>query len=177
MQLEFELSKEDYREAMRLHRRKNPDESDPPQLLNYVGFATTALGFLLLTVRPDGGGRVAPIVLIVLGLFIPLRQKSVMFAQIRRSWDEVERLLQPMIWSFGETVHISSALCEITYQWGYFVRSVEGTTVFLIYQTARQYLVIPKRAFESEVQLVKFRQLLAEKIVTPAVGFQVIPRS
>jgi hypothetical protein len=177
MQLEFELSKEDYREAVRLHRRNNPDESDPPQLLNYVGFATTALGFLLLTVRPDGGGRFAPIVLIVVGLFIPLRQKSVMFTEIKKSWAETERLLQPMIWKFGVTVQVSSSLYQVTYEWGCFIRSVEGPSVLLLYQTGRQYRVIPKRAFESEAQLVQFRQLLTEKIVPPAVGFQIIPRS
>src|SRR5258706_15570640 len=77
IRLEFELSHEDWKEAVWLYHRKREPQHDPLKLLMYAGYAATALGFLLLVKRPDGGGWLAPVALVVVGLLIPLRLTAV----------------------------------------------------------------------------------------------------
>jgi hypothetical protein len=176
VRIEFETTRDEVKEAAWVHWRRNPDsEKDRFQLLNLAGFGATALGLLLLTVRPDGGGRVAPIALIAIGLFIPLRQKAVMFAQNHEAWTRGERLLQPTVWEFADEIQVTSPLYDITYRWGIFIRWIEGPKVFLLYQTIDHYRVIPKRAFKSEEEIDEFRQMLIENVVPPSSGFPIRP--
>lgn len=178
MRIEFETTQDDVKEGVWLHLRKHSDsQKDRFRLLNLVGFAASGLGLLLLTIRPDGGGRVAPIALIVTGLIIPLRLKAIMFAQNEERWTRSQRLLQPTAWEFANEIRVTSPLCDITYRWGMFTRWLEGPRVFLLYQTENQYRVVPKRAFKSEDEIQEFRQMLIEKVIPPTRGFPIRPNS
>lgn len=175
MRLEFTTSLTEHQEAAWVHRRKHPDREDRFKPLRIVGYAATALGVLLLGVRPDGGGRVGPLALIVTGMFIPLRLIAIAHAHATQYWAESERLMQPTTWIFSETVQVISTMYEVTYQWGMFLRWFEGPTVFLLYQTESQYRVVPKRAFVSQAEMTEFRRMLTERIVPPSIGFPISP--
>lgn len=71
IRIEFELSRDDWKEANWLYHRKRQPTHNHLQLLVQVGYAATALGSFLLVKRSDGGGWVAPVALIVVGLFVP----------------------------------------------------------------------------------------------------------
>jgi len=173
IRLEFELSREDWKEAVWLYYRKREPQNDPLKLLMYVGYAATALGFLLLVKRPDGGGWLAPVVLVVVGLLIPLRLTAVKFSQQNDLWYESERLIQPTVWEFDDDIRIASIHTQVIYQWGAFNRWVEGPTVILLYRTADQFHAIPKRAFTDPEQAAQLRRMLDERLAAPVRGFPV----
>lgn len=173
VKLEFQNSKDDWIEAHWIDRRRNPDAGNPAMLLNVVGFAATALGVLLLSLHHSS--KIAPIALIAVGLFIPLRQSAIKHAQWEIAFARFDRVNQPIVWNFGDTIQITREFAEITYSWNVFMNWVEGPTVFLLYQTQDHYSVIPKRAFASEAEMVEFRRMLAERILQHAIGFAVKP--
>jgi hypothetical protein len=176
VKLEFQTSKSDWMEAHWIHRRQSPDTGNPATLLNVVGFAATALGALLLSRHQPHDSRIAPIALIVVGLFIPLRQAAIKHAQWDRAFARFDRVDQPEIWNFGDTIQISRQFIQVIYAWPAFMQWVEGPTVFLLYQTEDHYSVIPKSAFASEPEMVEFRRLLAERIIPRSIGFLVEPQ-
>ena len=174
--VEFELSREDWNQAVSIYYRKRPRQANPLRPLAYAGFAATALGFLLLVQRPDGGGWIAPVALMGIGLFIPLRFSAVRWGQNDAAWAEAERLIQPTLWEFDPNfVRTSSPDRQCTWQWSRFDRWIESPTIFLLYETEHAFHTIPKRAFTGEEQVAQLRQLLIDRIPDKQRGFAVVP--
>jgi hypothetical protein len=175
IQIEFELSREDWDEAVRLYARKREPRHNPMRMLTYVGCAATALGFLLLVRRPDGGGWVAPVALIVSGVFVPLRLNAIVHAQRDDAWAARERLIQPAIWVIDDAaLHTTSAHWQATLKWSAFNRWLEGPTVFLLFSSAEDFRVFPKRAFADPDEIAAFRRLLDSHVVPDSTrGFPV----
>jgi hypothetical protein len=166
IRIEFELSRDDWKEANWLYHRKREPAHDHLKLLVQVGCAATALGFLLLLKRPDGGGWVAPVALIVLGLFVPLRLNAMKHAQRDDAWSARERLTQPVVWEFDEeAAHVTSAQWQAALKWSVFNRWVEGPNLFLVFSSADDFRVYPKRAFANAEQIAQFRRLLDCKVI------------
>jgi hypothetical protein len=173
--IEFELTREDWMEAAWVHRRRRPVSRRPRQLLTLLGFAVAGLGMVLLTLRPDGGGRVAPIALLVTGFFIPLELKRTELAQTAEAWEKRQRLRQPMKWVFAdEGIHVTTPLWEVKYQWGVMMDWAESPGVLLLYQIQDNYSVIPKRAVPGADALATLRELFRARIAGRAVGFPVV---
>ena len=172
---EFQLEAEDVKAGMKLHGRRKLSEPDPYRQFMIVGYASVAAGVVLLATQAQRGGWMAPLALIGVGLFIPIRLTLAAFEQQSAQWDASLHLLQLTRWEFSATeVRISSPLFNGTYQWGVFNARAEASTVFLLYQTPEKYHVIPKRAFADKQELLAFRQLLEEKFQRPVNGFPVI---
>ncbi|MDB5322980.1 MAG: hypothetical protein JWN40_4611 [Phycisphaerales bacterium] len=171
IRIEFEPSREDWKEATWLYQRKREKRHSPLQWLMFVGYAATALGFLLLVKRPDGGGWVAPAALMVVGLFIPLRLNAIRHSQRDDAWSAHERLTQPAVWEFDDTaLHTTTSQWQATLKWSAFNRWVEGPTVILLFSSATDFRVFPKRAFASAEQIAEFRRLLNSKIIPASTG-------
>jgi len=176
IRIEYELSRDDWKEASWLYHRKHEPKYNHLKLLIHVGYAATALGFLLFFKRLDGGGWVAPVALMAVGLFIPLRLSAMKHSQREDSWSTQQRLIQPVVWEFDDGgLHTTTAQWQATLKWSVFDRWLEGTNVILLFSSAEDFRVFPKRAFATAQQLAQFRQLLDSKVIpTSTRGFPVI---
>jgi hypothetical protein len=176
IKLNFELSREDWKEAVAIYHRRRASRHNLYWPLVYAGFAATALGFLLLVRRPDGGGWVGPVALMSIGLFVPLRLSAIRSAQVDEVWSQSERMIQPTAWELDDNgIRTTNPHRDVTYRWPAFSHWVEGTTVILLYQTADHILVIPKRVVAGPEQLSQLRQMLFDKIPGEQRGFPVVP--
>ena len=105
------------------------------------------------------------------GLFIPLRLNAMKHSQRDESWSAQERLIQPAVWEFDDTaLHTISAQWQATVKWSAFNRWVEGPTVFLLFSSADDFRVFPKRAFANPEQIAEIRRLLDNKIIPASTG-------
>jgi len=171
IQVEFELTFEDWKEAMWLHRRRGAPADQPLRWLNYFGLGAASLGFVLLVQRLDGGGWVAPLALILMGLLVPLQLISVRNDQINQAWAKAQRLIHPTTWRFDESgVRCSGVHWEITYHWTAFTSWIEGPAIIALYASADQFHTIPKRAFADPQQLNELRRLLDTHMITASTG-------
>ena len=182
IRIEFELTRRDWELGTWIHRRRNPANRDPLRGLTTAGALAAAFGFLLWAKRPDGGGWVSPAALIAFGMFVPIRLILIRHAAAADAWAKSERQIQPTALALDDGgVRITSAHVDATYQWAEFERWAEGSSEFLLYRSAEQFYVIPKRAFANEADVAEFRRLLNEHVVDlgaaaeRARGFPVLP--
>jgi hypothetical protein len=178
IRIEFELSYEEWKEALWVYRRTSEATRDNPlQLLRSVGLGATVLGTLLLLKRFDGGGWVAPVALIALGLFIPLRLNELKYAQQKDWWKRIEPFIQPTVWEFDDAAACTmTAQWQATLTWSTFKRWAEGPRVILLFSSDDDFRTFPKRAFASAEQITEFRRLLESRIIARSTGgFPITP--
>lgn len=96
-------------------------------------------------------------------------------AQRDDAWSAQERLIQPVAWEFDEdAARATSAQWQATLNWSVFNRWVEGPTVFILFRSAEDFRVYPKRAFVSPEQVEQFRRLLELKVIPASTrGFPI----
>jgi hypothetical protein len=178
IRIEFELSRDEWKEALWIyHRTSQATRDNPLQLLRSVGLAATVLGVFLLLKRFDGGGWVAPVALIALGLFIPLRLNELKYAQQKDWWKRIEPFIQHTIWEFDDAAaHTMTAQWQATLKWSTFKRWAEGPRVILLFSSDDDFRIFPRRAFTNEQQISEFRRLLESRIIARSTGgFPITP--
>lgn len=162
MELDYQCSISDYREAMFSHMRRPLGSSLA------VLWGVIFLIIAITTVATRGWSGLAILVLIS-GLFCVL---PLAFRVWQRFWVERDFRNHP---GFAEKVHLSvdgeelrteGQLGRREEKWAAFTKYRETENLFVLYEGARLLRVFPKRAFASE-QLREFRDLLASKI-TPS---------
>jgi hypothetical protein len=172
--LEFELQLDEWKASYPLRQRTHPSSPRFLRQLRYIGYGSVALGVLLLATQDDHGGWIAPIALMAVGLFIPIRLTLAAFSDLSSQWRAAEHLLQPTRWEFSDhEIRVTSQLYTVTYRWEVFKSWTEGPTMFLIHQTQHAYEIMPKRAFASKDAVARFREILSEKIQKPLKAFPV----
>lgn len=173
MTITFEITEAEYREAMAVAARAQPDAYAP---LRRAGLLAAGLGGAALLVDRRPYAWVAPAVLVALGLFVavyPLLRRPDAAAD---GW-AAYAATGPQAWDVTEqAVAHASAYGAGRCGWHAFARFAETPTLFLLYQGDAP-LIVPKRAFPDADQLAAFRSLLRAKLSRPAVhGFPVVVR-
>ena len=130
-----------------------------------VGLALLGVGVLLLSLtwgtRDTGLG--------VLGTAM-IWTMYVTFYGIRpvlqaRKWMKEPGFSEEIELGFGEdAVEQRSCISEMRTEWGAFTKYVERPSFFVLRWGMRQYMVIPKDAFDNHDGLARFRDMLTRKI-------------
>ena len=158
MNLQFQLSKEDYREAMRSGWSRQRDWRRP-QI--YTGYGMIAVGFVLLVTRAEWNIWVTPLLLIACGFFFLIHHVIVGYSHLERSSRESEQASQPTTLCLSEeAVSYTTPLTSVEIRWGLFSSFKESRDLFLLYSGGSTLrVIIPKRAIE-ESRVGEVRQLL-----------------
>ena len=75
----------------------------------------------------------------------------------------------------ADSIHLSDTLTRREYQWPAFVKYEETKTLFLLFTSDSQALMVPKTAFESQEQLHAMRNLIKLIPANRTPGFEVTP--
>jgi hypothetical protein len=157
MRIEFALQELEYYEASRAMGRTTKDGYRPLRIAGCIG---AGAGFALL-LASGRNNWLAPIVLIVLGLFVPIYPVFYSWRKLDAGWERfaaagmlvVEFTDQSLLY---ETVHTSTR-CS----WYAFDRFMETSHLFLIFR-GEQPVIIPKRALLEQQGVALFRSILEE---------------
>jgi hypothetical protein len=84
-----------------------------------------------------------------------------MVRRLRRTWNQMEAMALT-VRGDGFTANAQGAVSEVA--WSRFVRLHESPNHFLLYRSADQYAIVPKRAFADQAQLDAFRELATKGI-------------
>lgn len=171
IRLEFEVNESEYREASRAGSRKSGNWYRP---VTVAGTVQAAVGFALL-ISADRSSWLAPVLLIVCGLFVStypwLRYKPAVAA----GWKAYAQRAGPVVWELSrECIRYETDLTDTRYSWYAFGRFTETSRLFLLYRQDNPML-IPKRAFADAAQQAEFRQLADQMLHRPAPAFPVKP--
>jgi YcxB-like protein len=93
-----------------------------------------------------------------------------------RRWSRQYHLHRPFITDIDEAgLRVSEPLMTVSYDWRYFRGHTQSPNLLLLYPTALQVVMIPKRAFPTPEARQEFTDFLARTIVAPAKAFPVLP--
>jgi hypothetical protein len=171
IQIQFELTLDDWKEVMWLRRRRSTPGSQPLRWMNPLCASAAAVGIVLLFGHPAGIGWVAPVALIFFGLFVPFQMISAREAATNEAWSKAARRIHPTTWTFDHPHARSYGLhYDVTYNWAIFTSWCEGPTIIALYVDSDTFYTIPKRAFADARQLDDFRRLLNSHIIPASTG-------
>jgi len=175
MQIEFQLTFEDYRAAWKASasplwskRRVNGWAIFLFMSLAIWIFAITCLG------NDDMRGKVmpwTPLFVAVYGLLAFGIRRFEIMRQLRRTADRQSS----QRWEFtdsGVRADLGHSRSEL--DWPAFHRFLDGPAVFLLYISEYSYLVVPKRAFADAPQVQEFAEILRQHIQPHTQAFPVI---
>ena len=170
MKLEFEITEPEYREATTAASNTRSDSYRPLRVAGVIG---AAAGFALLF-EADRTDWLAPALLVLLGLFLPIYPSLRYRRAVDDGW-QTYSTLGPVVWEFSpEGVHFKSALINTYYSWYAFKSFSETPKVFLLYRGGTP-AVISKRAFADARQEAEFRSLVKTMLTRPEAAFPVKP--
>src|SRR5215813_3230913 len=162
MTIHYELTKDDFRRALLLHRRKNKRFSLTVILL--VLFTILGVVLPILAMRDEDHDlflTVLPIVIAIvfwMSFFVaPRTSAKKQFGSSPSSQGRIDMEVSE------SGIHFRSANAESTAKWQTFVRCLEDKWVLMLMSSAVMFVVIPKRAFTPE-QLNEFRSYIPETI-------------
>lgn len=168
MKLLFEIAENEYHEAARAAARSGPDWYRPVRI---VGYVSAAAGFALLFGAPPDQW-LAPVLLVLVGLFLPiypwLRQRSA----VRDGWKNFSDPGPLTIDFSGECILSENQWGSARLTWYAFDGFTETPGLFLIHRRhSRQPLIVSKRALADPAQMAELRTLLETMLVRPAPAF------
>ena len=161
MQLEYQLTIEDYREALNAYPKTEFHWT-------FAGLASLVIGIRLLRLATG-----TPLKMIAYGLgqdvvfLVILYVVGRLFLQVTnlRQWKTQPTLFQPQtIDASDDQLLIKTPYSESTNQWPLYTHFQETRNLFVIYQAKTVFSLVPKRSFGSSDQVSEFRQLLQQKI-------------
>lgn len=151
MNLEYQLTFEDYQEATKLHLKLHPLQNIFSLIMS-VFFIATGL------IRTDYFILFLGTFLIVL---IPLLKNKSIF----QAWKNQPQLQEPVSLEVTEEQLIfKSSNYKLTYNWQYFTHFVETKNIILTYEADQLMNIIPKSSFSSHEQLHEFLEKLASNV-------------
>lgn len=93
-----------------------------------------------------------------------------------RAWNSQRHLHRPWSLEVNEQgMAFAEPLSAHQYSWAYFPGWTESPNLFLVYQSAIQIVMIPKRAFETDADRDAFRTRLDQHISSQTNAFPVLP--
>jgi hypothetical protein len=168
MRIEFALQEMEYHEASRAMGSATKDWFRPLRIAGCIG---AGAGFALL-LGTEPSNWIAPIVLILLGLFIPIYPAFYSWRKLDAGWERfaeagilvVEFSHESLLY---ETVHTSTR-CS----WYAFDRFMETSRLFLIFRQG-QPVIVPKRALLEQQGVALLRSILEEYLSRRQPAFAV----
>lgn len=168
MRIEFELEEVEYREASRAMARAGKDWFRPMRVAGYIG---AAAGFALLF-GSDIHNCVAPVLLILLGLFIPIYPAWGAWRKLDKGWQKFV-LIGTLAAEFSDEALLYESIYSTTrYSWYAFDRFIETSRLFLIFR-GEQPLIIPKRPLLEQQGVAAVRKMLERIASRPGPAFAV----
>ena len=156
--------------------RTQRDPHRPHMIVGLIGFV---VAFFFLVQRPDGGGWVGPMVLLLLATFVLIYPYWHAHGNVARQWKLAQSRVEPStieVRDFGLVYR--QPQFEIQFRWDAFRSFAETTNlVVLAYDPNEVALYIPKRAFRDTGELSDFLSILASNISASSHGFPVEPVS
>ncbi|HEY8665181.1 MAG TPA: YcxB family protein [Tepidisphaeraceae bacterium] len=171
IQIEYQNTFEEWQVVYNFRARQSPASRLP----TYACYAASAVGFLLLVVRPDGGGVIAPCLLIAFGLFLLIHRAWTHHQLLLKAWHDSEPRRGSLQCSISEMgIDIKTGAASYSLGWTYFTSYAVTPSLFLLLVCDSVSMYIPKSAFAPD-ELRTFRSLLKEKIQPPTAAFPVEP--
>jgi hypothetical protein len=171
VRVDFQLTEEEYRDAVEHLRRRQPDWYKPLLRAAFVG-GVIACSLLLFGITGEGGrGVVAGAVpLGLMSLFVAAFPWFRPDTSVADGW-AAYRAAGAFTCEFdpaSAVVAIDDSTAE--YRWRAFVRVSETPTCLLLHRRGGQVLIVPLRAFASPAELAAVRGMAAEFGRLPAGG-------
>lgn len=171
MTLSFEITEQEYREAMTVIRRQKGGNWYKP--LTYAGIIGGGIGGAFSL----GGGMhmlflMSP--LLLLSLFILVYPWLNVHNAFDEGWKAYQSWAGTVTWEFTDEAAVFQ--CDgvlIRYEWRAFMRFAETRHLFLLYRAKDHPLLISKRARPDASGLEALRTFLQRKVPGRALGFPV----
>jgi hypothetical protein len=191
LQIEFQTTLEDYRAALRAHRRSRRTGKYRRGIIGWVLFVALATTLFLILQRNNVAVAPPPVspspqplfsslilplipwltifIVIWVSVFVALRRAP------RRAWEGQPREHLVKRWQISnECVVIDMGDSKSEMKWSVFLKYVETPTLFLLYSSKFSFYMVPKRAFADAAQLAEFAALLSQHIQPQTQAFPVI---
>ena len=163
MKLYVQLSIEDYKNAQWLHLRPKP-------IIKYIGIIILLMfiiGFIFTIYDSWIEKNIDKKLLIFFGCTIYLVLFFFVYFpyKFKKYYKQQKLIKEPMeidIQDLG--IKLSSPSVNANLTWDNFIKWKEGKKLFILYQTDTLMNILPKRNFDTENDIIKFRQLLNANI-------------
>ncbi len=164
MEVNYQLTIEDFRCAMRAYRTRTPFRLWGVRF--GIGFTTLVLatGAILLTISPRSDAFHNLIPLYILFLLWNLIFWASPYLSARSQFRGSPSAKAPITLNVtDEGLHFRSQYTDSTVGWSAYVRWLERKTIFALFPNPKIFIVIPKRAFTVD-QERDFRELLRQHV-------------
>jgi YcxB-like protein len=187
IQLQFALTEDDYVEFQRAftkHRRSLMPRKGPGRavttLIGWLIIIVIALFvYALLSFIATRGAWWLPLASLYVaaaaawGLILFSRRSSWLYRRLAANSTKLGTLKTAEITDAGITIRLAHA-CSVM-QWPHFIRCIETTNTFLLFEMPRLAHILPKRAFPSLEAMQEFRAFAQAHIGNQPIGFPVQP--
>lgn len=165
MQVTYELTAEDYLQALLTYRNRNFFSKWAFPFLLAFSILMLVLEIFLLITRPDESWlkQGIPLTIVyasILG-YLYWGTPSMNAKRQFRNTPSAKGIITLNVSDIG--LHYISSVTDATVAWNSYVKWMEGKMVFLLFPAPKIFIVIPKRAFSSE-QYTSFSEILRQKI-------------
>ena len=164
MKVEYRMSLEDYIEINQAHLK----HQKWLYLLLWIFsifLVLTALLYLILSFFQQDFSFIQAIFFIILGIFIHPDLNFGRRRMLVSTWKSHRGMQEPMtLEALEDGIVIESTLFKSHLKWGMYIKWLETKNLFILYQSAQSFNVVPKRAFIQDEDINEFRALLQENI-------------
>jgi len=162
MLIKGKLSLDDCKKAQWLHLRPRP-------LLKYIGIILLSLFtfiFIVSSYEAIFKGVLDRRILIFWACFAYIAFFCFFYPlRVKRLYRQHKLLKAPIDYEFRESgIKIKSPSVDANLGWDTFIKWKEGKKLFILYQNDALMNIVPKRFFNSEDDIIAFRQLLGSNI-------------
>lgn len=120
------------------------------ELFNYLGGLKDS--YLILTC-------------LLLPIFLPFLAPWILKMRLSEQIKKDPSFLGERTFSFDQNgLRMVTSKAELNFQWDYFKKSSEGPNLFVLIQSNRNYLIIPKRVFSNTTDEAELRRILESKL-------------
>jgi hypothetical protein len=185
MRIEFQNTLDDFRQAVKAHRRWRWNRKAVGGLIGWILFVVLALLLYTLEKRNSPGAGNAsqtqapamplavwvPIFLVIWAfVYFGIRRQ-----RYQRAWAGQPNEHVQKRWDVSDAgIVIDTGHSRSDLKWSTFRRYLEQPTLFMLYVSEFSFHMVPKRAFANDVQLAEFRDLLRQHIQPRTQCFPVI---
>jgi YcxB-like protein len=164
MEVNYQLTVDDYRRAIKASRNRNSFLRWSYRLSQGIVILALGVGVTLFAIEPHNRAiqNLAPLYVIL--MFWILWFLGTPYLSARSQFRASPSTKTPINFTFtDEGLHFRSKLADSKVDWSAYVNWVEEKAIFAVFPHPRIFIVIPKRAFSAD-QLIEFRELLCEKV-------------
>lgn len=166
MQFTYELTADDYRHALLAYRDRN-FFSRWVILFLILLFASCAAiqGYLILATEQDWLSRSLPLTLFTMCVLL-FQLRGAPYFNARRQFRNTPSAHGSITLEVQDAgLRFRSASTDASVLWEHYIKWIEGDSVFVLFSSPLIFVLIPKRAFDSD-QLRQFKETLRQKIST-----------